>query len=173
MEGKTLYFAKWKWMSTLREEDSNRKANKMSKKFAEELRVMNPRIKLIGEFKRINERVEVECLDCGRRWNPLAYSLTQGKGCPHCSAVKGAKVRKGKLAVKTTEQFVAEMRAINSNIEICGEYKNNKTKIDARCKICGYEWKVVAASLINGHGCPRCARKTRTIKKNLNHNIVN
>ncbi len=133
--------------------------------FAEELKTLNPRIKVVGTFKRINERVEVECLDCGHRWSPLAYSLTQGKGCPHCSAVRGAKTRKGKLAVKTTEQFVAEMHTINGSIEICGEYKNNKTKIDACCKICGHEWKVVAASLINGHGCPKCARKNRKRNK--------
>lgn len=129
--------------------------------FVEELYELNPRIRLIGTFKRINERVETECLDCGHRWNPLAYSLTQGKGCPHCSAIRGAKTRKGKLAVKTTEQFKTELLMINDKIEICGEYHNNKTKINACCKICGYEWEVVAASLLNGHGCPKCAKRNR------------
>ena len=141
------------------------KRTRTQEEYVEELKELNPRIKVVGTFKRINERVEVECLDCGHRWNPLAYSLTQGKGCPHCSAVRGAKTRKGKLGVKTTEQFMVELLKINDKIEICGEYKNNKTKIDARCKMCGYEWKVVAASLLNGHGCPKCARKNRIIKK--------
>ena len=129
--------------------------------FVNELKKLNPRIKIVGEFKRINERIDVECLDCGHRWNPLAYSLTQGKGCPHCSAVLGAKNRKGRLAAKTTDQYILEIAKCNSDIEICGEYVNNKTKIDARCKNCGYEWKVVPASLLNGHGCPMCAKINR------------
>ncbi len=62
-------------------------------------------------------------------------------------------------------QFNYSLLKINDKIEICGEYQNNKTKIDARCKHCGYEWKVVAASLLNGHGCPKCARKNRNIRK--------
>ena len=133
--------------------------------FVHEMKEINPKVKIIGKFQRINERIEVECLECGHVWNPLAYSLTQGKGCPHCAAKNGAKKRKGKLASKTTEQFVSEIERCNSNIEICGEYVNNKTKIDARCKKCGYEWKVVAASLLNGHGCPKCVRKKRIMKR--------
>lgn len=72
---------------------------------------------------------------------------------------KRFKKRNNKLKVKTTEKFKNEIKEINKNIEILGEYVNNKTKIHAKCNVCGYEWNVVPASLLNGHGCPKCSRK--------------
>lgn len=127
--------------------------------FIEELKAINPNITVISDYEVINERVAVRCNVCGLEWSPLAYSLLSGKGCPHCSAIKGAKKRKGVLAAKSNDQFKEEVRVINPTIEILGKYVNNKTKILARCLVCGHEWNVVPASLINGHGCPVCARK--------------
>jgi hypothetical protein len=91
----------------------------------------------------------------------LAYSLLSGKGCPHCSAIKGAKSRSNNLAAKTTDQFREELAAKNQNIIVLGEYINNKTKLLAECRMCGNKWEVVPASLLNGHGCPVCSRKKR------------
>lgn len=127
--------------------------------FAEELYAINPRITLVSNYKVKNDRVNVRCNVCGHEWSPVAYSLLSGKGCPHCSAVEGAKKRKGRLAAKSNERFVEEVREINPTIEIMSEYTNNKTKVLARCKVCNHEWNVVPASLLNGHGCPVCARK--------------
>lgn len=79
---------------------------------------------------------------------------------------------------KTHEEFVEEMKEINSNIEIVGEYVNNRTKIKCRCLIDGYEWYVKPNHLLGGHGCPRCAKNerytTETFKeklKEINPNI--
>ena len=36
------------------------------------------------------------------------------------------------------------------NIEILGEYENNKTKIKCRCKIDEYEWSATPHSLLDG-----------------------
>ncbi|MCR5739226.1 MAG: hypothetical protein K6G43_05365 [Lachnospiraceae bacterium] len=134
---------------------------KTQEQFEEEVKQSNPRIKVLGKYTRVIDRIRVECVDCGYSWEPLGYSLIQGKGCPHCSAIIGAKKRNGLRAAKTTEQFVAELKTINDSLEVLGEYKNNKTKIKTRCLRCGHEWEVVAASLLNGHGCPKCSRKNR------------
>lgn len=132
--------------------------------FIEELKIVHPMISVVSNYITISERINVRCNVCGREWSPRAYSLLQGKGCPHCSAIEGARKRKKRLAQKTTEQFKEELRAINQTVEILGEYKNNKTKILARCITCGYEWEVVPASLLNGHSCPICARNRLSIK---------
>lgn len=58
---------------------------------------------------------------------------------------------------KTHEQYVAEVAAINPNIEVIGEYADAKTKILHRCKIDGYEWCVRPSVILQGSGCPRCA----------------
>lgn len=129
--------------------------------FIDEMMTVNPHISVVSDYKTIVERVSVRCNTCGYEWMPKAYSLLSRKGCPHCSAVEGAKKRKGRLAVKSTEQFKNDLQTINSNIEVLGEYVNNKTKINVRCSFCYYNWDVVPASLLNGHGCPKCARRHR------------
>lgn len=127
--------------------------------FLEDLSKVNKNIVVLGEYKSVTERISVKCSECGKEWQPLVYSLLSGKGCPHCSAVRAAKKRRNRLAVKSTKQFIEEIKNINPNVKINGEYINNKTKIDVECLICGNKWKVVPNSLSNGHGCPKCARK--------------
>lgn len=132
-----------------------------SVEFAKKLYSINPSISIVSEYVKINERVSVRCNTCGLEWSPLAYSLLAGKGCPHCNAIQGAKRRKGRNAVKSIERFVEEVSSINPKIEILGEYINNKTKVLARCLACNNKWYVVPASLLNGHGCPICSRKSK------------
>lgn len=128
--------------------------------FELEMRQKAPTIEIIGKYTKVTDRIAVRCTECGYEWTPLGYSLLSGKGCPHCSAIKGAKQRNNKLAVKTTAQFRDELAVKNKNILVIGEYINNKTKILVECKMCGNRWEVVPASLLNGHGCPIC-NKTR------------
>ena len=59
----------------------------------------------------------------------------------------------------THEQFMEKFYVKNKNaenIEILGEYVNNKTKIKVRCKIDGHEWKAIPKHLLNKVGCPKC-----------------
>lgn len=127
--------------------------------FVNEMLQITPSVEITGEYTKVTDRIEVCCKICGHTWKPLAYSLLSGKGCPHCSAVQGAKQRKNNLKVKTTQQFKEELFGVNPQIKVIGEYINNKTKISAECMVCGHKWNVVPASLLNGHGCPNCARK--------------
>lgn len=120
-----------------------------------------PSIEILGKYTKVIERIEVRCKNCGYNWQPLGYSLLSGKGCPHCSAKSGAKKRKNMLRSKTTAQFQKELIETNSNIKVVGEYINNKTKISVECMACGHKWNVAPASLLSGHGCPRCARNKR------------
>ena len=70
-----------------------RTRTRTNEQFIEELSIISPTIKVIGEYKKVTERIDVECIVCGKKWSPLCYSLLSGKGCPHCSAVKAAKKR--------------------------------------------------------------------------------
>lgn len=130
--------------------------------FEREMKRTNPNIEIIDKYVKVTERLKVRCKKCGYVWEPLCYSLLSGKGCPHCSAIEAAQKRKNKLASKTTEQFCQEVKCINPMIKIIGEYINNKTKILAECSVCGEQWEVVPASILNGHGCPKCAIKKRS-----------
>lgn len=134
----------------------------MSKRYTQDsfisaLGEINPNIEVLSLFTKVVDRIDVRCKKCGMSWSPKAYSLLQGKGCPHCSAVKGAN-NKGRTARKTKQQFIEELRIITPTITVIGEYVNNKTKIAVRCNICKTEWSAVPNSLLLGHGCPRCAK---------------
>ena len=119
---------------------------------------INPDIEIIGKYTKAIERVKVRCRKCGNIWTPKAYSLTQGKGCPHCSAIKGAKINHGKTGVKSKDDFIKQLKTIDDLIEVCGEYQNTHTNISCRCLRCGYTWSPKPYSLLQGHGCPKCAK---------------
>lgn len=57
---------------------------------------------------------------------------------------------------RTQEEYIAEVAMINPNIEVIGTYIDAKTKILHRCKVDGNEWLPQPASVLQGHGCPKC-----------------
>lgn len=68
---------------------------------------------------------------------------------------------------KTHEEFIEELKEINPNIEVLGEYKNVRTGIKCKCKVCGYmgddkkDWTPAPKHLLSGSGCPECNRRKR------------
>lgn len=54
--------------------------------FSEKLKLVNPRIKVIGQYRRSHEKIRVLCLDCNNEWRAEAASLLSGYGCPNCVA---------------------------------------------------------------------------------------
>lgn len=126
--------------------------------FVNKLKSINPSVKVVGIYTKAVEPVTVECLNCHRIWNPKAYSLLSGKGCSHCSALKGAQNNTGKTGLKTQESFITEMATVNPDITFIGKYINGHTNIECICSICNHKWSAKPYSLLQGHGCPRCVK---------------
>ena len=57
---------------------------------------------------------------------------------------------------KGMEAFKDELKLIDNTIEVSGEYKNGKEKVNCKCKICGREWEAAPSNLLAGKGCPKC-----------------
>ena len=123
----------------------------------EELKKINPNIKIIGEYTNTHRKVRCHCMTCGYEWNPTPHSLLQGVGCPNCAGV----------APKTTEQFIKELSQINPDVEVIGEYINSHVKIAVRCRRCGNEWKATAPNLLYNHGCPDCAHTSTSFMEQV------
>lgn len=70
---------------------------------------------------------------------------------------------------KTHEEYVAELKEKNPNVEVLEEYCGRQKKILHRCLICGYEWKVVPGSILSGCGCPVCGFKRCVEKHTKTH----
>ena len=69
----------------------------------------------------------------------------------------------------TTSEFKSKVALLHPNIEIIGEYTGAWNKIECLCKKCGHRWKPAANSLLQNHGCPKCADKERGLKKRKTH----
>lgn len=103
-------------------------------------------IEILGEYVNNRTKIKCKCKIDGYKWEMIPSNLLSNQGCPKCS---------GNIK-KTTEEFKQEIKDVNDNIEILGEYKGALTKIKVRCKIDEYEWETMPNSLLNGYGCPKC-----------------
>lgn len=135
--------------------------------FIYEIEKLNPNIEIIGKYTRAIDRVQVRCKNCGKIWSPKAYSLLQGKGCPQCSIKKSVTNNKGKTGLKSTKQFIEELKEENDSILVLGEYVNGHTNIRLCCKRCGTKWEAKPYSVLQGHGCPRCAKSGTSFMEQL------
>ena len=115
--------------------------------FINRMNKINTDIEIVGEYVNSQTKIKCKCKIDRYEWETTPNNLLNGHGCPKC---KSNKIK------KTHKEFVNELKEINENIEILGEYKGNKTKIKCKCKIDGYEWEVKPSSLLSGHGCPKC-----------------
>lgn len=70
---------------------------------------------------------------------------------------------------KSTEDFINEMKIKQPNIEIQGDYINNKTPIKCNCCICGNVWNPRPDQLVRGQGCPICGYKKRIKSQTKSH----
>lgn len=131
---------------------------KSHNQYISELSAINPDIEVIGNYTKSLDRIEVKCKKCGYIWNPKACSLLQGRGCPKCRTKQGTANNHGKTHRKTTKEFIEQLSVVEPNIVVLGEYDNTHTDIECKCKVCGNLWKAKPYSLLQGHGCPRCAK---------------
>ena len=68
---------------------------------------------------------------------------------------------------KTHEQFIYELKKINPNIDVLGQYVNSNTSVECKCSLCNYVWSPLANDLLRGHGCPKCYHKRNAIKRSM------
>lgn len=126
---------------------------------------INPNIDVIGEYVQCKKPIKCMCNVHNEIFFGTPDHLIQGKiGCKKCVQHKYHT-----SGLKSHDQFIDEMRSINSDIEILGKYNGANTRIDVKCIKCGHQWSPIASSLISGFGCPNCAssRGERRINKFL------
>ena len=78
------------------------------------LLIKNKDVELISDYKGNEKPITCRCKECNNIWETLPKVLiTNGSGCPNCGKLKATKNR-----TKTQEQFVQELKDVNSNIEV-------------------------------------------------------
>lgn len=76
-----------KCAATKRKEDFS----KTHEEFIEEMKVKNPKVKIIGKYINNRTKILCECITCGHVWSAEPGSLlkAKGTGCPKCNFSKG------------------------------------------------------------------------------------
>ena len=92
-----------------------------------------------------NKRIKVKCNICGFEWSGVPFNMLAGDGCRKCGTKKAHE-----KFLKEKDCLINELKNINPDIEIIGEYTGRHSKIKTRCKICGFEWEPVVSSLLRG-----------------------
>ncbi|MCZ2223704.1 MAG: hypothetical protein LC122_08750, partial [Chitinophagales bacterium] len=55
----------------------------------------------------------------------------------------------------TKEEFIDKIS--NTNFILIGEYKNTKTNVEFKCKVCGDINKKRPGHILSGSGCSKCS----------------
>lgn len=110
-------------------------------------------IELISEYSKTEEGIVCRCKVCGYIWDTRFHYVTrEGRGCPSCGLE-----RRRQAKLRTTEQFISDLKSVNENISVVGEYIGAHKKVLCRCNVCGEEWDAYPSNLLNrSAGCPRC-----------------
>lgn len=85
--------------------------------------------------------------------------LLMGRGCRECGRIKCGITRR-----KSHKQYVDEVKKLNPNIKIVGEYKTASNYIKVECLIDGHVWDVIANNLLRDRGCPVCSLESNESK---------
>ena len=65
------------------------------------------------------------------------------------------------MAKTTHSEYVKSVKNLKGNeISVLGQYVNTMTKILHLCNSCKLEWEIRPNNILNGQGCPICAKKT-------------
>ena len=130
----------------------NKNRKKTHDDFVNEMSNKNPNIDILGRYINAKTKILCKCKIDGYEWETSPSHLSAGSGCPKC----GRNVR-----TRTTEQFIDEMKIVNPNLQILGEFTKADNKILTKCLVCEHEWTPKAIQLLDGHGCPICAKISR------------
>ena len=123
--------------------------------YQEELNSKFPTIKCIGNYKNFTTSVLHKCMVCNYEWSPVPVDLLKGVGCPRCTH----------HLKRDEEYYVEELKRINPQIELIGNFINMNTPILHRCKIHDHYWNVIPSSIVSGTGCPLCGKEKSALSR--------
>ncbi len=116
----------------------------------------HPEISLLSDYHKSNEPVSCQCNICKTIWNPRPADIKKGQGCPKCGRKKASSSRINYAKVNSFDKFCKH----RNDITFLEEYRGSQVSILCKCNICGHTWKVQPISILQGHGCPNCAKNS-------------
>lgn len=106
----------------------------------------------VTPYESMSKLMTVKCKICGTTWKARPYDLLKKEtDCPGCSG-------------RIPTNFYFHLKASKKNpyyksIKFLSDYKGAMKRIKCQCSICGHVWEPFASSILQGTGCPQCAKK--------------
>lgn len=132
------------------------KKRKTQKEFEKELELILPNVQVLGKYINTNTKIHCRCLVHDCEFDALPVNMLHGhNGCKKCGGEKQSKTQ-----TKSHKQFALDLKEVNPNIEVIGEYINMNTKIRVKCLTDGYIWDADPRKLMRGCQCSVCSNRT-------------
>ena len=119
-------------------------------------KLFNTEISSEGDYHKIKDLIKSICL----YFNIHFDVISQNWDSIIKSAIENAQKR-------DDAEFRTLLNDVNPSVEVLEAYERSEVKLLCKCKVCGHEWKALPTSLLRGHACPKCARKTTAFKKTI------
>ena len=112
-----------------------------------------------------------KCPFCGKLYESDILTRVQSSGCKKCGGARGIEKRTNKILLNNGSLFdnfpsLAEEWVCcinNKNKTTSNTTCRSNTLVKWKCKKCGHEWNALVSDRVDGHGCPKCARKEANI----------
>lgn len=121
---------------------------KTHEEFSNEVYQKLSNIEFMSKYTTRRDRIKCKCTIDNHEWEPFAYALLKGEGCPECALRK---------RTKSHDDFVSQLKHVNENISVIGKYSGLSRKVLCHCEICSDEFEKWPGDLLDGSGCPRCS----------------
>lgn len=112
-----------------------------------------PNVEIVSGYENVMSKVHCRCKIDGHEWDALVYNLVQGHGCPKCKAVHISEA-----LCLDSESFNAALSEVTQDIVCVGGYSQSHAKAYFMCLKCGREFETLAHNVLQGSGCPYCAK---------------
>lgn len=131
----------------------------------------NKNVCVIGKYTSSKNKIDVQCVYCGKVFSMRSDSVMDGRG--HTPCVQKLVKREPK---RTQDQFIEDLKNANDTVEALGIYTITNSRMWFKCKICGNKWNtLVKHVLYKDSGCPICnqSKGERIITNYLQRNNIN
>lgn len=140
---------------------SKRSSRRDTYQFIEELAAINPDIEVLGQYRKIHEKIEVRCRKCGGEWFPEPNALLRGQGCPYCA---GKRVRSGvnDLATLRSDLIPFWDYEMNKNLDAANVGLGSSKRVWWKCPDCNSRWRGAIADVCRKkHPCSFCKSRMK------------
>lgn len=141
--------------------------------FKKEIANMFPNLQILNDYTGAKNRIKVKCLKHDFIWEPLAYNLLSGYGCPKCGYE-----RTGLSERTSSEEKINKFYSVRDDAILLSEPILTSDIVKCQCKVCGNVWEATYSNLVNPNlltGCPNCvmSKGEKEIKRILDKWHIN